>query len=65
MAAWVRYLPLVHDDRWEVFEKAGAYWMNIRTDTRRLRVGGFFGGCTGSQYWKYVDSKEVRPRRGP
>lgn len=61
VAAWVRYLPLVHDDRWEVFEKAGAYWMNIRTDTRRLRVGGFFGGCTGSQYWKYVDSKKVLP----
>ena len=61
VAAWVRYLPLVHDDRWEVFEKAGAYWMNIRTETRRLRVGGFFGGCTGSQYWKYVDSKKVLP----
>ena len=62
LAAWVRYLPLVHDDRWEVLEKAGAYWMNIRTDSRRLRLGGFFGGCTGtSQVWKFVDSKKVLP----
>jgi Concanavalin A-like lectin/glucanases superfamily len=62
LAAWVRYLPNVHDDRWEVLEKAGAYWMNIRTDTRRLRVGGFFGGCSGgSQVWRYVDSKKVLP----
>ena len=49
--AWVRYLPLVHDNRWEEFEKAGAYRMNIRTDTGRLRVGGFAGGCTGSRSW--------------
>jgi len=62
LAAWVRYLPKVHDDRWEVLEKAGAYWMNIRTDTRRLRVGGFFGGCTAvGNVWQFVDSKKVLP----
>ena len=62
LAAWVRYLPKVHDDRWEVLEKAGAYWMNIRTDTRRLRVGGFFGGCTAvGNVWQFVDSKKALP----
>jgi hypothetical protein len=61
LAAWVRYLPKVHDDRWEVLEKAGAYWMNIRTDTRRLRVGGFFGGCVQNRYWIYLDSVRTIP----
>jgi Concanavalin A-like lectin/glucanases superfamily len=62
LAAWVRYLPNVHDDRWEVLEKAGAYWMNIRTDTRKLRVGGFFGGCTAiGDVWQFVDSKKALP----
>jgi hypothetical protein len=61
LAAWVRYTPNVHDDRWEILEKAGAYWMNIRTDTRKLRFGGFFGGCTGSNHWFFLDSKKVLP----
>ncbi len=61
LAAWVRYTPNVHDDRWEILEKAGAYWMNIRTDTRQLRFGGFFGGCSGSNHWFYLDSKKVLP----
>jgi Concanavalin A-like lectin/glucanases superfamily len=61
LAAWVRYTPNVHDDRWEILEKAGAYWMNIRTDTRQLRFGGFFGGCTGSNRWFFLDSKKVLP----
>ena len=65
LAAWVRYLPKVHDDRWEVVEKAGAYWMNIRTDTRRLRVGGFFGSCDGQlgNTWRYVDSVRTIPAK--
>jgi len=65
LAAWVRYLPNVHDDRWEVVEKAGAYWMNIRTDTRKLRVGGFFGGCDGrlGDTWQYVDSVRSIPAK--
>ncbi len=61
LAAWVRYTPNVHDDRWEILEKAGAYWMNIRTDTRRLRFGGFFGGCTGSNRWFFLDSNKALP----
>jgi hypothetical protein len=61
LAAWVRYTPLVHDDRWEVLEKAGAYWMNIRTDTRKLRFGGFFGGCAASGHWIYLDSVKALP----
>jgi len=34
-------------ERWEVSEKAGSYWGNIRYDVsppERLRVGGFFAG---------------------
>jgi hypothetical protein len=61
LAAWVRYTPNVHDDRWEVLEKPGAYWMNIRTDTRQLRVGGFFGGCVTSDHWVYLDSVKALP----
>lgn len=61
LAAWVRYTPNVHDDRWEVLEKPGAYWMNIRTDTRQLRFGGFFGGCSGSSHWFFLDSKKALP----
>lgn len=57
LTAWVRYLPLVHDTRWEVMEKAGAYWMNIRTDSRSLRVGGIYGACSGAgSKWRFVDS---------
>jgi hypothetical protein len=58
LAAWVRYTgnatPDTHD-RWEVMEKAGAYWLNIRTNGH-VRAGGFYGGCVASQYWKYLDS---------
>jgi len=35
--------------------------MNIRTDSRRLRVGGFFGGCTGGRVWHYLDSRTAIP----
>jgi hypothetical protein len=65
LAAWVRYLPQLHDTRWEVLEKAGAYWMNIRTDTRRLRAGGFFGGCDpeAAPVWHYLDSVTPIPER--
>lgn len=62
LAAWVRYVPTVHDDRWEIIEKAGSYWMNIRTDTRKLRVGGFYGGCLNPN-WHYVDSNASIPAR--
>ena len=46
--------------RWEVLEKANAYWINIRTNGR-VRVGGFFGGCT-SAAWKYLDSNAAIPK---
>ena len=42
-------------DRWEVLEKAGAYWLNIRTDGH-VRAGGFFGGCANNRFWKFFDS---------
>ena len=45
--------------RWEVIEKAGAYWINVRTDGH-VRVGGFFGGCTNPS-WKFLDSNVTIP----
>jgi hypothetical protein len=62
VAALIRYTGVENDKtlgRWEVLEKAGAYWINIRTDGR-VRVGGFFGGCTNPA-WKYLDSNIVVP----
>lgn len=65
LAAWVRYTG-VQDaqtlDRWEVMEKAGAYWMNIRT-TGHVRVGGFYGGCANAN-WQYLDSPQPVPATG-
>lgn len=61
LAAWVRYSGVVTadtKDRWEVLEKAGAYWLNVRTDGH-VRAGGFFGGCLSSRYWKYLDSTSI------
>jgi hypothetical protein len=63
LAAWIRYTGVSTDDthgRWEVLEKAGAYWLNIRTDGK-VRAGGFFGGCVNSQYWTYLDSNRTVP----
>ena len=63
LAAFVRYTGVQNDKtlgRWEVLEKADAYWVNVRTNGR-VRVGGFFGGC-GSSAWKYLDSSVVLPR---
>ena len=57
LSAWVRYTGVENDQtlgRWEVLEKAGAYWMNVRTNGR-VRVGGFYGGCTNPS-WQYLDS---------
>lgn len=62
LTAWVNYTGVANDltlGRWEVMEKAGAYWLNIRTDGR-VRVGGFYGGCTNSN-WKYLDSPNPIP----
>jgi hypothetical protein len=63
IAALVRYTGVQNDatlGRWEVVEKAGAYWLNIRTDGR-VRVGGFFGSCAGGPAWKYLDSANPIP----
>lgn len=57
LSAWVRYTGIENDQtlgRWEVLEKAGAYWMNVRTNGL-VRVGGFYGGCANSS-WQYFDS---------
>ena len=59
-AALISYTGIENDQtfgRWEVLEKAGAYWINVRTNGK-VRVGGFFGGCT-SAAWKYLDSNVV------
>jgi len=62
LAAFVNPTGVENDQtggRWEVLEKAGAYWMNLRTDGH-LRVGGFFGGCTNPA-WTYLDSTVTIP----
>ena len=63
LAALVLYTGVANDEtfgRWEVLEKADAYWINVRTNGR-VRVGGFFGGCTYPS-WKYLDSTVPIPR---
>ena len=63
LSAWVRPSGVTNDatnERWEVLEKAGAYWVNVRTD-RHVRVGGFYGGCSGPGVWQYLDSSAVLP----
>lgn len=63
LAAWVRYTGVQTSEtlgRWEVMEKAGAFWLNVRTNGR-VRAGGFYGGCEKSQYWKYLDSLGTVP----
>jgi len=62
LSAWVRYTGVQNDrtlGRWEVLEKAGAYWMNVRTNGR-VRVGGFYGGCANPS-WRYFDSTRAVP----
>jgi hypothetical protein len=63
LAALIRYTGVENDEtlgRWEVLEKAGAYWMNIRTNGL-VRVGGYFGACTGHTHWKFLDSTVAVP----
>ena len=62
LSAWVRYTGIQNDQtlgRWEVLEKAGAYWMNVRTNGL-VRVGGFYGGCANAD-WQYFDSTRALP----
>jgi Concanavalin A-like lectin/glucanases superfamily len=63
LAALVRYSGVQTPDtldRWEVLEKAGAYWLNIRTNGL-IRAGGFFGACANSANWKFLDSTIAVP----
>ena len=62
LSAWVRYTGCQNDQtlgRWEVLEKAGAYWMNVRTNGL-VRVGGFHGGCANAN-WQFFDSSRAIP----
>jgi hypothetical protein len=62
LSAWVRYTGIQNDQtlgRWEILEKAGAYWMNVRTNGL-VRVGGFYGGCANPN-WQYFDSTRALP----
>jgi Concanavalin A-like lectin/glucanases superfamily len=62
LAAWFLSDGHTHDPaRQEILEKAGAYWLNIRTDSQRMRAGGLFGGCKGPSYWHYLDTAHVVP----
>lgn len=59
LMAWVRYEE-TSERRQEVLEKVDSYWMNIRQGTRKLRVGGFYGGCTSAN-WVFLDSGPIVP----
>ena len=60
LMAWIKFKPN-NWDREEVMEKAGAFWMNIRQATRKVRVGGFYGGCGGSTFYYKFDSNGTVP----
>ena len=62
LSAWVRTTGVENDKtlgRWEVLEKAGAYWMNVRTNGL-VRAGGFYGGCANPN-WQFLDSTTAVP----
>ena len=62
ITAWVKYQHYSGDGRQEILEKADSYWMNIRQDTHRIRVGGIFGACNGTErQWIFVDSVNSVP----
>lgn len=58
--SWVR-IQKSPWDRQEIMEKAGAFWMNIRQDTQKVRVGGRFGGCPDKPYGLAFDSDGTVP----
>ena len=60
LMAWAKF-KLNEWDREEIMEKAGSFWMNIRQDTRKVRVGGYFGGCGNQQYYFKLDSDGAVP----
>lgn len=55
LMAWIKFKPSQWD-REEVMEKAGAFWMNVRQDTHKVRAGGFFSGCTDKTLSHLSDS---------
>jgi hypothetical protein len=62
LSAWVRYTGVQNDmtlDRWEVLEKAGAYWINVRTNGL-VRVGGFYGGCANPNWQNFDSTKALK-----
>ena len=56
--AWIKFKPSTWD-RQEVMEKAGSFWINIRKDTRKVRAGGFFGGCRNDASYFILDSSRA------
>lgn len=58
--AWIKLKPSAWD-RQELMEKAGAFWVNIRKDTRKVRAGGFFGECRNGASYFILDSNRVVP----
>lgn len=58
--AWIKLKPSEWD-RQEVMEKAGSFWVNIRKNTRKVRAGGFFGGCRNGASYFILDSNKVVP----
>lgn len=60
LMAWIKFKPNAWD-REEVMEKAGAFWLNVRQDTQKLRTGGFFGGCTVKDHHHRFDSFKKVP----
>ncbi|GKS69532.1 hypothetical protein W03_15360 [Nitrosomonas sp. PY1] len=58
--AWIKFKPSTWD-RQELMEKAGSFWVNIREDTRKVRVGGFFGGCRNGASYFILDSSRTVP----
>jgi len=67
LSAWIHPYsysePIPDEQRMEIFEKAGEYWMNISSsnagyqrDKGELRVGGIFEG-----QWHFLDSEFIIP----
>ena len=59
LMAWVKQ-DARGADRQQIIEESDAYWITIRNDTGELRSGGFYGGCSASN-WKYFDSADIIP----
>jgi len=57
LMAWINYSETTERNA-EIMEKGGAYWLNIRMDTKLVRAGGFFKDCNiPNQRLKNTDSQ--------